>query len=173
MSNRDLIERFFAMRVKGDEALCRELVGEAYYNILTHYDTLRKDATAIQRKNFVWWHCRDTWSRHKQSAKFAQPLPLEEHMDTTSPNDDDGKELLLESIERLASLLPQRERMYFRLMADGYSDNDIATTLDVKYKSVIRTRHRILKRLRKMAGCGEIQLLNATVIVNKLNTDKI
>ena len=35
MSHRDYIERFFIVRVKGDETLCRELVSEAYFNILT------------------------------------------------------------------------------------------------------------------------------------------
>jgi len=172
MSNRDLIERFFAMRVKGDEALCRELVGEAYFNILTHFGTLREGATSLQRRGFVWWHCRDTWSRYKRSAKFAQPLPLEYHLEEPLL-EDDTNELLRESIEKLATLLPEREQMYFRLMADGYSNNDIATTLDVKRDSVISTRHRILKRLRKLAGSGVIRLENATVIVNRLNNDKI
>ena len=172
MSHRDYIERFFAARTKGDEALCRELVGEAYYNILTHYDTLRKDANALQRRNFVWWHCRDTWKRYKRSAKFAQPLPLEYHLEDTLL-EDDTNERLRESIEKLATLLPERERIYFKLMSDGYSDNDIATTLDVKRDSVISTRHRILKRLRKLAGTGAIRLENATVIVNRLNNDEI
>ena len=173
MSHRDLIERFFTTRTKGDTTLCRELVGEAYYNILTHYDTLRKDANALQRRNFVWWHCRDTWKRHRHNADSLSYLPLEDHMGATTPDDDNEKAMLRESIENLASLLSKRERMYFQLMADGYSDDDIATTLDVKRDSVISTRHRILKLLRKLAGHGYIRLENATVIVNRLKNDKI
>lgn len=172
MSHRDYIERFFIVRVKGDETLCRELVSEAYFNILTHYDTLREGATAMQRKNFVWWRCRDTWSRHRRNASLHNALPIEEHPDEP-PSDEESNERLRESIEKLASLLSKRERIYFHLMADGYSDDDIATTLDVKRDSVISTRHRILKRLRKLAGHGHIRLKNATVIVNRLNNDEI
>ncbi|MBO4587844.1 MAG: hypothetical protein J5711_02955 [Bacteroidales bacterium] len=172
MSHRDYIERFFAARTKGDEALCRELVGEAYINIFSHFDSLRQGSTLLHRKNFVMWRCRDTWSRHKRNAQSTQFLPFEDHMDAISP-DDEANEFLRESIEKLASLLSKRERMYFQLMADGYSDDDIATTLDVKRDSVISTRHRILKRLRKLAGHGHIRLKNATVIVNRLNNDEI
>ena len=100
MSHRDYIERFFIVRVKGDETLCRELVSEAYFNILTHYDTLREGATAMQRRNFVWWRCRDTWSRHRRNASLHDALPIEEHPDEPL-SDEESNERLRESIEKL------------------------------------------------------------------------
>lgn len=173
MSHRDYIERFFVVRVKGNEALCRELVGEAYLNILTHFHTLRPNSSAMQQKNFVWWYCRDTWKRHWLNTDAISYLPLEDHMGATSPDNEDEETLLRESIENIAQLLSRRERMYFRLMADGHSIDDIAKYLGVKRRTVITTRHRILKHLRKLAGTGAIRLENATVIVTRLNKDEI
>ena len=158
MRHHNAIERFFVSRVHGDEVLCRELIGDAYAAILGCYGNLRENASAGEERAWVMWVCRSVWSKHwRLAANRQSPLPLEEHMAVSMPDDGEG-DPAPESVERLASLLPKREQMYFRLMVGGYSDDDIAVYLGVDRKTVITTRHRILKRLRAMADRGEIRL---------------
>lgn len=173
MRHRDAIERFFVSRVRGDEALCHELIGETYTSLMKHYGNLREDISIGEERAWVRWICRNVWSHHwRFMANQKKTVPLEEHMAATMPDDDeDANVQLFENIKILASLLPERERMYLHLMAGGHADDDIAVYLDVSRKTVFTTRYRILKRLRAMAERGEIRIENAAVIIDKMKIE--
>lgn len=165
MRHRDQIERFFVRRLIGDEVVCRELISEAYLDLLKHFANMRPNSSLKQERAWVKWRCRNVWSHHwRKVANAPQLVPFDHELATT----DEDSELFQESINRLATLLSKKEKIYFLLMADGYSPNDIATTLDVKPRTAIIMRHRILSHLRSLVKDGTLRLENATVIIDKL-----
>ena len=62
--------------------------------------------------------------------------------------DDPRRERVLEAVRRL----PESQQGIVRLMFDGYNDNEIAATTELKNGTLRVYRHRAIRKLKQMLG---------------------
>lgn len=142
-----LIEHFCKLRAYGDKRLCAELQQECYLWLWRRADRLKPGAAPLQETAWVYWQCRAAYSNFSYYRKAWKLLPLDGWMaDNIAEPVDNGAR---DCIEAMADELTDHERRAFLLMADGFDDDEIAQQLNIKQRSVVQLRYRIINELRK------------------------
>lgn len=143
-----LIERLCMRRTSGDDRLCTELINECYVFIWKHQKQISAGITPLQESLWVYWLCRSAFSRLNFLHKAHLWEPLDESM-AENIADVDCNDALRERIESMASVLTPGEREALKLMAEGYTPEEMALKLGIKHQSAIQLRYRIINKLRR------------------------
>lgn len=144
--HKTLIERLCMRCSSGDSHHCAELRQECYFTIWKHEKQISTDILPIQETLWIYWLCRSAFSRLRFLHRSRLYLPLDENMsDTIAAPDED---YLREQIDSLSSILNPHERHAFKLMAEGYTPDEMANELGIRPHSAVQLRYRIIAKLR-------------------------
>ena len=93
---------------------------------------------------WVYWLCRSAFSRWRLLQRTHTWLPLHNNM-----SDAGNDSPLPDSIDALVSVLTPHERGAFKLMAEGYTPQEMARELGITHRSAVQLRYRIVAKLRR------------------------
>ena len=84
---------------------------------------------------------------HFRRRKQVETIPLDEEMPLAAAESDDRRA----TIDELATGLTDHERQVLQLTLDGWSTDEIADELDVKNRTVVQIRWRIVQKMKEKA----------------------
>lgn len=139
-----LIEGLCIRRASDDSHRCAELIQECYIQIWRHETQISTDMSPAREALWVYWLCRSAFSRWRFLQRTHTWLPLHNNM-----SDAGNDSPLPDSIDALVSVLTPHERGAFKLMAEGYTPQEMARELGITHRSAVQLRYRIVAKLRR------------------------
>ena len=143
-----LIEGLCIRRASDDSHRCAELIQECYIQIWRHETQISTDMSPAREALWVYWLCRSAFSRWLFLQRTHTWLPLHNNM-----SDAGNDSPLPDSIDALVSVLTPHERGAFKLMAEGYTPQEMARELGITHRSAVQLRYRIVAKLRRHHRC--------------------
>jgi len=114
---------------------------------LWHYrHMLRPDSSAGQERLWVRFHCRSVF-QHLGRKNSVTTVPLDTLGEEPAADSEERSELL----ERLATVLNEREHRVLDLVLDGYGNGEIAEAMHLKEKVVLQLRYSMMEKMKKKA----------------------
>ena len=142
------VRRLCVLYSDGDEQLCRDLMQEAVACMWTNYR---------RREGLLWEAAQGAWvywqtmhginhtlrgRRHHGGVALAETVESMEAVEQPS----DGS-----LVDELADGLSGRERQLLELLRQGYSNEEIASRMDVSPSTLKRIRRTMLEHMRRRA----------------------
>ena len=143
-----LVERLCMRRASGDSCYCAELRQECYISIWKHEKQISADIHPLQETMWIYWLCRNAFSRLRFLQRTHLYAPIDESMADTIATTDNLTQIR-DYIESLATILNSHERRAVELMAEGYTPDEMARELGIKTPSATQLRYRIIAKLRR------------------------
>ncbi len=144
--HRRMIRAICLWNATGGAVQCDDLVQEVLASLWHYRHRLRSDASPGEERAWVRLHCRSVIS-HFRRRKQVETIPLDEEMPLAAAESDDRRA----TIDELATGLTDHERQVLQLTLDGWSTDEIADELDVKNRTVVQIRWRIVQKMKEKA----------------------
>lgn len=144
--HRRMIRAICLWHATGGAVECDDLVQEVLLSLWRSRERLRPGCTAGEERAWVRLHCRSVIS-HFHRRKTLPTAQFDENHELTNLTGETADRQ--ETLEMLTTDLTAHERQVLRMTLEGYKTDEIADTLDIKARSVVQTRWRIVQKMKQ------------------------